>query len=349
MKKIPMLVALLSLTGCAFAPEKAYPIFRFPTTEDAKNFEQNDEQKKVFGEAFTIDESKAQLMRQRLWYLHLAERRQEAVFNQSDWSLGGATLGTIGGLAKSVPTAAVGALVGGGASMVASRYSLNGQTTIYLKAAEQAGCIWAVVGGFVASQPTNEVELELWRDSNTDVARRATLGALQIQAEVRTTLLSLTPAAVSPQDLVKLFNDYRDQKRHAVEKSMEVQGKRIQERMTTQGGTSSATAMAAVTASKKPAAAARPGGNASSTAKQVQKDLAEISGRNQMQQSFTTSSDSTNDSPPVQVGTQFNAQAPAVPLSPLQTAVAESATAQAAVAATDILSCVAVGKPAASL
>lgn len=229
MKILLAIAATLSLSGCAFAPPDAYPIFRLPTDGEAKALEQTTNQKSVFGAATDITSSQSQLMSQRLWYLQLAENSQKGVYNQSDWSLGGATLGTLGGLAKSVPTAAVGALIGGGSSMVASRYSLNGQTTTYLKGAEKVGCVWVVVSAYAAAKPADKALLPFWSDADNSVTKGALLGSLQIQTDVRTTLLTFNPTQPDPKTLVTLFKDY-----DALKKSEAVQNGILSDKLVTQ-------------------------------------------------------------------------------------------------------------------
>lgn len=214
MNKIAVIVTAIVLSGCSFAPPDAYPIFRLPSAEQAAKLQQaTASNSSIFSAASTISEAQERLQGQQLWYLHLAENTQTAVYNQSDWATGGAVLGTLGGLAKSVPAAATGALVGGGSSLIASRYSLNGQTNAYLKAAEKSGCIWAVVTSYASVR--KDALPEAWKYSDNNITKAANLGSLQIQMELRRTLLTLSPPVPETGQLLTLYNDYGKLKKDA--------------------------------------------------------------------------------------------------------------------------------------
>ncbi|MDN2700855.1 hypothetical protein O0881_02470 [Janthinobacterium sp. SUN100] len=211
MRSMATVSTLFLLSGCAFAPPDSYPIFHLPT--QAQGTALNATASGPFGSPRTVAESRNQLQLQQLWYLKLAEDAQRGVFNQSDWTTGGAVLGMIGGLAKSVPTAAVGALIGGGSSVVGSRYSLNSQTIAYLKAAEKAGCLWAVVSAY--DNVRQSAQAAAWVNADADTIKTATLASMKVQMELRTGLLTLTPTVPDVSQIVSLNKSYHTLKQTA--------------------------------------------------------------------------------------------------------------------------------------
>lgn len=197
-----ILVTLIA--GCtSFLPENAYPIYRNPTAEEQTALQ---DQQKRLGTYTDLTTALTTVMNERLWYLKVAEDAQRGIYNQSDWTTAGGALGTIGGLAKSVPTAAVGAIVGGGSAVVASRYSLGGQSKAYLLAADKAGCTWAVLNGY----SRDNAQAAALGAGDGAVLTEVSLGSLQIQSELRRTLMDFNPSqnAVDPKQIVALYKQH---------------------------------------------------------------------------------------------------------------------------------------------
>jgi len=209
-------ILLTLLSGCtSFLPPNAYPIYRYPTTAEQTELTK---QQTSLGAYTDLTTAKATVMNERLWYLKAAEDAQRGIYNQSDWATAGGALGTIGGLTKSVSTAAVGAIVGGGSAVVASRYSLAGQSKAYLLAADKAGCTWAVLDAYGRDTVT-EAPI-----GDGAVLTEASLGALQIESELRRTLMDFNPAqdAVDPKQILALYQQHKDAADAAKGKVVEV-------------------------------------------------------------------------------------------------------------------------------
>ena len=203
---LPLLALLLG--GCGFAPPNAYPIFRMPSSEEGNALTLSVQQDTLFGAPTTLQESKMLLLKQRFWYLKLAEDSQRAVYNQSDWALTGGAVGTAGGLLKSLPTAALGAVIGGGAGLIASRYSLDQQATLYARAADKVACLSVVVSGY--EQRKRPVENETsWPDSiEQQTTSSLNFAWLTVLAELRASLQVLKPQEVNIKQVIDLRDRY---------------------------------------------------------------------------------------------------------------------------------------------
>ncbi|WP_058049579.1 hypothetical protein [Janthinobacterium sp. Ant5-2-1] len=209
MKAFPALPLLaLLLGGCGFAPPNAYPIFRMPSSAEGNALTESVEKDTLFGAPATLADSKMLLLKQRLWYLKLAEDSQRAIYNQSDWALTGGAVGTAGGLLKSLPTAALGAVIGGGAGLVASRYSLDQQSTLYAKAADKVACLSVVLSSY--EQRKRPVEKVIsWPDSIEQQTTSAlNVAWLSVLAELRASLQVLKPQEVNIKQVIDLRDRY---------------------------------------------------------------------------------------------------------------------------------------------
>ncbi|KAB8062909.1 hypothetical protein [Janthinobacterium violaceinigrum] len=209
MKAFPVLPLLaLLLGGCGFAPPNAYPIFRMPSSAEGDALTMSVEKDTLFGAPTTLEQSKMLLLKQRFWYLKLAEDSQRAVYNQSDWALTGGAIGTAGGLLKSLPTAALGAVIGGGAGLVASRYSLDQQSTLYARAADKVACLSVVLSSYEQRKRPFATAIT-WPDSiEQQTTSSLNFAWLAVLAELRTSLQVLKPQEVSIKQVIDLRDRY---------------------------------------------------------------------------------------------------------------------------------------------
>lgn len=209
MKAFPVLPLLaLLLGGCGFAPPNAYPIFRMPSSAEGDALTMSVEKDTLFGAPATLEQSKILLLKQRFWYLKLAEDSQRAVYNQSDWALTGGAIGTAGGLLKSLPTAALGAVIGGGAGLVASRYSLDQQSTLYARAADKVACLSVVLSSYEQRKRPFATAIT-WPDSiEQQTTSSLNFAWLAVLAELRTSLQVLKPQEVSIKQVIDLRDRY---------------------------------------------------------------------------------------------------------------------------------------------
>lgn len=209
MKAFPALpLFALLLSGCGFAPPNAYPIFRMPNSAESNALTESVRSNTLFGVPATLEESKILLLKQRFWYLKLAEDSQRAIYNQSDWALTGGAVGTAGGLLKSLPTAALGAVIGGGAGLVASRYSLDQQSTLYAKAADKVACLSVVLSSY--EQRKRPVENVISWPDNIEQKTTSSLNVawLSVLAELRASLQVLKPQEVNIKQVIDLRDRY---------------------------------------------------------------------------------------------------------------------------------------------
>ncbi|PHV26750.1 hypothetical protein CSQ93_17085 [Janthinobacterium sp. BJB426] len=209
MKAFPALPLLaLLLSGCGFAPPNAYPIFRMPSNAESNALTESVQSNTLFGAPATLAESKILLLKQRFWYLKLAEDSQRAIYNQSDWALTGGAIGTAGGLLKSLPTAALGAVIGGGAGLVASRYSLDQQSTLYAKAADKVACLSVVLSNY-EQRKRPVASVIAWPDSiEQQTTSSLNVAWLSVLAELRASLQVLKPQEVSIKQVIDLRDRY---------------------------------------------------------------------------------------------------------------------------------------------
>ncbi len=209
MKAFPALPLLaLLLGGCGFAPPNAYPIFRMPSSAESNALTESAQSDTLFGAPATLEESKMLLLKQRFWYLKLAEDSQRAIYNQSDWALAGGAVGTAGGLLKSLPTAALGAVIGGGAGLVASRYSLDQQSTLYARAAGKVACLSVVVSSYEQRKRPLE-KVTAWPDSiEQQTTSSLNFAWLTVLAELRASLQVLKPQEVNIKQIIDLRDRY---------------------------------------------------------------------------------------------------------------------------------------------
>lgn len=209
MKAFPALpLFALLLSGCGFAPPNAYPIFRMPNSAESNALTESVRSNTLFGVPATLEESKILLLKQRFWYLKLAEDSQRAIYNQSDWALTGGAVGTAGGLLKSLPTAALGAVIGGGAGLVASRYSLDQQSTLYARAADKVACLSVVLSSY--EQRKRPVENVISWPDNIEQKTTSSLNVawLSVLAELRASLQVLKPQEVNIKQVIDLRDRY---------------------------------------------------------------------------------------------------------------------------------------------
>jgi hypothetical protein len=206
MKAPWMLICLSFVSGCAFAPPDAYPIFEpdpmaFALFKAATPFDAD----KSAGSS--EDGMLTGLRAQRAAYQAKANNALRGTYHQSEWSTGGAALGIAGGLIQNVATAVSGAVIGGGATVIGSRYRQAEQIVIYRKAASQTDCLLEVATNSTNSKYYDLPTVKLMY--RQPITRGANYAVMDILAELRHQLDTLTPATADLQTILTQINNYR--------------------------------------------------------------------------------------------------------------------------------------------
>ena len=138
-KSIVLSVMVGTLSGCAsFYP---LPIEEPPAKDSSGNRTAPDYQRGGLLPATSINEVIANLKIYGDSYQNTADKLRRNEYVSSDIGLGGAILGVVGGLTKSVETAITGAVIASGSSIVSQRYQFMGQSANYEKASDTMYCM----------------------------------------------------------------------------------------------------------------------------------------------------------------------------------------------------------------
>lgn len=147
------------------------------------------------------------LRAQRVAYQTKANNALRGVYHQSEWSTGGAAIGIAGGLVQNVATVISGAVIGGGATVVGSRYRQAEQIVIYRNAAIKTGCLLEVATNAMNSEFYDLPAVKL--AYRQPITRGANYAVMDILAELRNQLDTLTPATADLQIILTQIKQYR--------------------------------------------------------------------------------------------------------------------------------------------
>lgn len=208
MRNIWLVLGSLWLPGCAFSPPGAYPIFEpdpatFALFKADVDFDcPTDRCKESRGMLLSLQAQSAA-------YSGKADHARRGIYHQNDWTTAGAAVGIAGGLIENVATAVTGAVIGGGATIVGSRYKQGDQVGIYRTAAKKTICLWTTAADSMNSEYYAVTKKEVRMAYRQPITLGANYAAMDILAELRSQLDTLMPAPVDVQAVMSQITQYR--------------------------------------------------------------------------------------------------------------------------------------------
>lgn len=208
MKKIWLVFFFSLLPGCAFSPPGAYPIFEpEPATFALFNADVDFD-----CPTNTCKETRGMLLglrAQSAAYNGKADHARRGIYHQNDWTTAGAAVGIAGGLIENVATVVTGAVIGGGATIIGSRYRQGDQVSIYRIAAQKTDCLGEVAANSMHSEYYTVAAKKVRMAYRQPITRGANYAVMGILAGLRSQLDTLIPTPVDVQAVMNQIIQYR--------------------------------------------------------------------------------------------------------------------------------------------
>jgi len=181
----------ITLAGCSSLPQQAYPVFDgFSAADIHAAFDMTG--------ASDMEKTKVLLGKQRSIYWYKASNARTGLLNLRTTTSVGVVAGAVGAIISNVATAASGAALALGSTLLSDQYSLAAQDPIYSAAATSVGCLIAALNVNGAPSADNILVPAAQDASN------------QVLGKVQSGLANLKPAAPNVSDLINAVTQWKN-------------------------------------------------------------------------------------------------------------------------------------------